>query len=61
MEQKDVDWQVISKASSTVPECGEMLHVGASGALVGAAVSGLRVGIMYLAKPRTFSPKIKRN
>lgn len=54
MEQKDVALQVISKASNTVPEDGEMLHDGTAGVV--AAVSGPDVGMLYLMKPGTVLP-----
>lgn len=58
MEQKEVALQVMSKASRTVPDPGEMLHEGGVGA-VGAAGSvgaGPGIGKVYLAKPGTVLP-----
>lgn len=61
MEQKEVALQVMSKASRTVPDPGEMLHEGGVG-VVGAAVAagsvgaGPGIGKVYLAKPGSVLP-----
>lgn len=57
---------MISKASRTVPDVGEMLHEGgveSAGASVAAASvgSGAGIGKMYLANPGSFLPAPKRN
>lgn len=57
--------QVMSKASRTVPDGGEMLHeggLGSKGASVtaGSVGSGPGIGKVYLAKPGSFLPVTKK-
>lgn len=54
-EQKELALQVMSKASRTVPDGGEMLHEGGLGSVgtsvaAGSVGSGPGTGKMYLAK-----------
>lgn len=71
VEQKELALQVMSKASRTVPDSGEMLHegvLGSAGASVvtpesaaGSAGSGPGIGKVYLAKPGSSLPVKKKN
>ncbi len=71
IEQKELASQVMSKASRTVPDAGEMLHeggLGSAGASVvtpesaaGSVGSGPGIGKVYLAKPGSSLPVKKNN
>lgn len=67
--QKELALQMMSKASSTVPDSGEMLHEAAlwsAGVSVvteftaGSVCSGPGIGRVYLAKPVSFFPIITK-
>lgn len=65
VEQKEVALQVMSKASRTVPDGGEMLHdkgLGSAGASVAAGFvgSGPGIGKMYFTKPGSLLPVDKK-
>ena len=60
VEQKELDLQVMSKASRTVPDGGEMLHEGASVA-AGSVGSGPGIGKVYLAKPGSHANQTSTN
>ena len=56
---------MMSKASRTVPEGGEMLHEGGPGSAgasvaAGSVGSGPGIGKVYLAKPGSFLPVKKK-
>lgn len=69
-EQKELGLQVMSKASRTVPDVGEMLHEGGlgsegasvvtPGSVAGSVGSGPGTGRVYLAKPGSFLPVKKK-
>lgn len=65
VEQKELAVHVMSKASRTLPDGGEMLHEGGTGSIgasaaTGSVGSGPAVGKVYFANPCSFLPVNKR-